>query len=55
MNNDILELLADLEEFISGAGYFDDLQGGVVPDTELVQWIEQKRSEYAEPKGDCCG
>lgn len=46
MSNDVIEVLDDLEEFAIASGYYS---------YALEKWIEQKRSEYAEPKGDCCG
>ena len=46
--NDALEVLNDLEEWLKG---FDN---GPYP-TELQSWIDNKRLEFLEPQGDCCG
>lgn len=46
--NDVLEVLDDLEDLL-GTGY------GEIDRSEIILFIEQKRSEYEEPKGDCCG
>ena len=45
---DALEVLNDLEEWLEG---FDN---GPYP-TELQGWIDNKRLEFLEPQGDCCG
>lgn len=48
MNRDIKEILDELEEIANNYNAEVDKQ-------DILNFIEQKRNEYAEPKGDCCG
>lgn len=47
--NDVLEVLDDLEALTN------DYTFGWYELDLLRNFIDQKRSEYEEPKGDCCG
>ncbi len=48
MKADVIELLEDLEILLSSFN-------GCTPDINvLFEFVESKRSEYADPKGECC-
>lgn len=51
-NSDALEVIDDIQELINCAP-FDVKASDFI---ELLQWkLDQKRAEFAEPQGDCCG
>ena len=51
-NSDALEVIDDIQELINCAP-FDVKANDFI---ELLQWkLDQKRAEFAEPQGDCCG